>query len=188
MTDNKKRVYVFVGLPGSGKDTCTKYLSEKYGASIFSFTTMLKDVVERFYLEFNRDNLIKISEFIRGVFGEDTMASTMAKDAEKSPAEIIAIGNARRMVDIKYLSQMDGFVLIEIFADIKTRYERSVKRGEKTSDATQTFEEFVAVHDRSTERTIPEVASHASERIDNNGTMEELYKQLDEIIIKYREI
>jgi len=187
MNGNKKNVFVFVGLPGSGKDTCTKYLSEKYGATVFSFTTMLKDVVDRFYLEFNRDTLIKISEFIRGTFGEDVMAGTMAKDAEKSPAKIITIGNARRMADIKYLSKMDGFVLIEIFADIKTRYERVKKRGEKTSDASQTFEQFEADHQRSTELSIPEVASHAGEHLDNNGSLENLYSQVDALIKKYTE-
>ena len=92
---------------------------------------MLKDVVDRFYLEFNRDNLIKISEFVRGTFGEDIMAKTMARDVENSPARLVAIGNARRMADIKYLSLLPGFVLIEISADIKTRYERVKKRGEK---------------------------------------------------------
>ena len=185
MTSNKKGVFVFVGLPGSGKDTCAGYLEKKYAAKIFSFTTMLKDVVDRFYLEFNRDNLIKISEFVRGTFGEDIMAKTMARDVENSPARLVAIGNARRMADIKYLSLLPGFVLIEISADIKTRYERVKKRGEKTSDAAQTFEQFSADHQRSTELSIPEVASHATEHIDNNETFENLHKQLDNLVKKY---
>lgn len=182
---NKKHVMVFVGLPGSGKDTCTGYLSKKYGTTIFSFTTMLKDALNRFYLEYNRDNLIKISEAIRQTFGENTMAKTMAKDAENSDATLIAIGNARRLADIEFLSKMEGFILIEISADMQTRFDRVKNRGEKTSDATQTFEQFVADHQRSTELSIPEVAAQATEHINNDGNLEGLHIQLDKLVQKY---
>jgi len=185
MTNNKKQVFVFVGPMGSGKDTCTGYLASKYGAQIFSFTNMLKDTLDRFHLEFNRENLIKISEALRTTFGEEIMAKTMAKDVEKSTANMIAIGNARRMADIEYLSKMNGFVLIAISAEMPTRYERIKTRGEKSSDATQTYEQFVADHERSTELSIIEVAKHATDHIDNNGTKEELFKKLDNMVNKY---
>lgn len=185
MTNNKKTVLVFVGLPGSGKDTCTNYLAQKYNAAIFSFTTMLKDTLDRYYLEFNRDNLIKISEVIRNTFGENTMAKTMAKDVQNSSAPLISIGNARRLADVEFLSKMEGFVLIEISADIKARYERIKTRGEKTSDATQTFEQFIADHQRSTELSIPEVAAKATEHINNDGNLANLHNQLDNLVKKY---
>ena len=185
MTSNKKQVFVFVGSMGSGKDTCTGYLASKYGAQIFSFTNMLKDVTDRFYLEFDRENLIKISEAMRTTFGEDIMAKTMAKDVKKSTANIIAIGNARRMADIEYLSKMTGFILISISAEMPTRYERVKTRGEKSSDATQTYEQFVADHQRSTELSILEVAKQATEHLDNNGTKDELFAQLDKLVKKY---
>lgn len=184
MTNNKKHVFVFVGLAGSGKNTCTAYLCDKYSADIFSFTTMLKDVISRFYLEFNRDNLIKLSESVRAVFGEDLLAKTMAKDVENASSNMIAIDNARRLADIKYLSQLPGFVLIEVTADIKVRYERVSKRGEKTSD-TQTFEQFVAEHNRPTELSIIELAKQATEHINNDGSAEQLYTQVDELVKKY---
>jgi len=185
MTSSKKNIFVFVGPMGSGKDTCTGYLAEKYSAQIFSFTNMLKDVTDRFYLEFNRDNLIKISEAIRNTFSEDIMAKTIATDVAKSQANMITIGNARRLADIEYLSKMPGFVLIAISAEMHIRYERTKTRGEKASYATQTFEQFVADHERSTELSIAEVAKQATEQIDNNGTKEELCTQLDNLMKKY---
>ena len=92
---------------------------------------MLKDVVDRFYLEFNRDNLIKISEFVRGTFGEDIMAKTMARDVENSPARLVT--NWQRPAHGRYKISITParLCLIEISADIKTRYERVKKRGEK---------------------------------------------------------
>ena len=182
---DKNILLVFAGLPGSGKDTCLDYLKEKYNSKTYSFTDILKNAIDAFYLEFNRDNLIKISECIRETFGEDTLAKAMANKVKTENAQISAIGNARRPADIEYLSKIPGFVLIEIKAEMKTRYERVKTRGEKTSDAKQTFEQFKTDHQRSTELSILEIAKQATEHIDNNGSFDELYQQLDEIIKKY---
>jgi len=186
MTIKNKLILGFVGLPASGKGTTAEYCQKKYGASAYRFSTMLFDLLQRIYLETNRDNLIKMSEAIRGTFGEDTMAKVMAKDAASDKNSLIIIDGIRRMADIEYLSQLPNFILIDIFADPRTRYERLIQRSEKPDDKTKTFEQFMADHQRSTELTIPEVASHATEHIDNNGTVEQLYKQLDNLITRIR--
>lgn len=126
-----------------------------------------------------------MSEAIRGTFGEDTMAKVMAKDAESDENSIIVVDGIRRMADIEYLSKLPNFVLIEIFAEPHTRYERVIQRTEKADDKTKTFEQFMEDHKRSTEMSIPEVASHANEHLDNNGTTEDLHKKLDDLISKY---
>lgn len=180
-----KLILGFVGLPASGKGTSAEYCQKKYGASAYRFSTMLFDLLKRIYVETNRDNLIKMSEAIRGTFGEDTMAKVMAKDAESDQNSLIVVDGIRRMADIEYLSKLPNFILIEIFADPHTRYERVIQRSEKADDKTKTFEQFMADHQRSTEMSIPEVAGHASEHIDNNGSVEELYKNLDNLIKKY---
>lgn len=185
MTDSKKIVLVFSGLPASGKDTAALYLKEKYNASIYSFSTMLEDLLRRLYLEFNRDNLVKISEIIRGAFGEDIMAKTMMKDVEADANQIIVVSNARRLADVAYLSKLPNFVLTEIFADMKTRYDRIVTRGQRVDDKTKTFEQFQADHQRSTEISILEVVKRATEHIDNNGSVEQLQEQLDALVQKY---
>ncbi len=180
-----KIILGFVGLPASGKGTVAEYYKKKYGASTYRFSTMLFDLVQRIHLETNRDNLIKMSEAIRSTFGEDTMAKVMAKDAENDKNNLIVIEGIRRMADIEYLSRLPNFILIEIFAEPHTRYERVTKRSEKTDDKTKTFEQFMEDHKRSTEMSIPEVASHATEQIDNNGTIENLEKNLDSLLNKY---
>ncbi|MFA5211324.1 MAG: AAA family ATPase [Patescibacteria group bacterium] len=182
----KKIILGFTGLMASGKDTCADYLENKYGGKNYSFSTMLADVLKRYHLEINRDNLIKISEAMRTTFGEDILAKTMAYDLEKDDHKIVSTSNVRRMADIKYLSKLPNFVLVTIEADPKIRYERLVKRGQRSDEFNKTYEEFLADHKRSTEITIIDTMAQATEKIDNNGNIEELYSQVDAILKKYQ--
>lgn len=179
---SSKLILVFAGQMGSGKDSAAFYLRDAYNASIYSFSTMLEDVLNRFYLEHNRDNLVKMSEIIREAFGQDIMAKTMAKDVEKDTNDIIVVSNARRLADVEFLSKLPNYVLCEIHADLETRYKRITQRGQRPDDKTKTFEEFKVDHNRSTEVSIAELAKQATKRIDNSGTVEELHTQLDELI------
>ncbi|HYE60206.1 MAG TPA: AAA family ATPase [Candidatus Kapabacteria bacterium] len=182
---SNKVILGFSGLLASGKGTAAKYLEEKHGASTYRFSTMLRDALDRFYLPHTRDNLIKISEILRGTFGEDLMAKTMAGDVEKDPNPLVVVEGIRRMADIEYLKRIPGFVLVEIGADPKIRYDRLIQRSENADDKTKTYEAFLQDHERSTEKSIPEVLTHATEHVDNNGSMEDLHTQLDTLAKKY---
>lgn len=184
MPNNKKIILGFTGLLSSGKGAAAKYVEDKYAASTYRFSTMLRDLTGRMYLEQSRDNLIKMSEAIRTTFGEDIMAKVIAQDVTRDKNQIIIVEGIRRMADIAYLSDLPNFILVEIFADPKIRYERLLKRGENSDDATKTYEQFLADHKRSTEITIPEVAEHATEHINNNGTCADLREQIDNIITR----
>lgn len=186
MTNNKKIIFGFTGLMASGKGTAAKYFEQTYRASTYRFSTMLRDVLTRLHLDHSRENLVKISEVLRNGFGEDVLARTIAKDAEKDENTIVIIEGIRRKADIVYLEKLPHFVLVEIFADIKTRYARIIERRENPDDATKTMEQFVKDHERSTEITIPEVVRDAAERIDNNGDTNSLYQQLDALLKKYQ--
>lgn len=185
MTQVNKIIFGFTGPMGSGKDTAANYLETKYNGKNYSYSTMLADVLKRYYLEINRDNLIKISEAMRATFGEDIMAKTMAHDLESDSHHIVSTSNVRRMGDIEHLSKLPGFVLIAIDADSKIRYERILKRAQRSDELNKTYEQFLADQQRSTEISILETMKHATEKIDNNGTLEELYSQVDALVKKY---
>ena len=187
MIDNKI-IFGFVGQMASGKDTAADYLEEKYNGKNFSFSDMLGDVLKRYHLELNRDNYIKISEAMRENFGDEVLSKTMAEDIKKDDHKIISISNVRRENDVKYLSDLPGFVLVKIEAKSETRYERLTHRGEKSDDNNKTYEQFLEDHKRSTEITIEEIANQATEYIDNNGTFEELHSQLDILVNKYQNL
>lgn len=186
MADNKKIILGFTGLLSSGKGTAAKYLEEQYHASTYRFSTILRDVLNRIYVEQTRDNLIKLSENLRGLFGEDLLAKAMAQDAANDPAPLIIIEGIRRLADITYLQKMPNFILVEIFAEPQVRYERLIKRGENLDDNTKTYEQFLADHQRTTELSILEVIKQTKEKINNDGDFEHLHEQLDNLIKKYQ--
>ncbi|MFA6160148.1 MAG: AAA family ATPase [Parcubacteria group bacterium] len=178
---------IILGLAGeiaSGKGTTAKYICEKYNGNSHRFSTMLRDVAGRMYLDVNRENLQKISTIFRENFFDDILSSVIAKDVENDEHKIIAIDGVRRMADISYLQKIPGFKLVYIEAEMKKRYERIIGREENTDDKTKTFEDFQKDHEREAERQIKDLKNQAEYVIDNNGSLEKLYKQIDEIIKK----
>lgn len=184
MTTNKI-IIGFVGLLASGKGTSATYLNSKYKAGSYRFSSILGDICSRLYLQKNRDNLIKLSEAVRSIFGDNILAETIANDAINDQNNIIVIDGIRRLGDIEKLKNLKNFILVEIFADSEKRYNRLVERKEKTDDATKTYEQFLDDHKRSTEISINDVLPLAKEKIDNNGTFEQLYSQIDALVKKY---
>ncbi len=178
---------IILGLAGeiaSGKGTTAKYICEKHGGNSHRFSTALRDVAARMYLEESRENLQKISTIFRENFFDDILSAVIAKDVLNDEHKIIAIDGVRRMADISYLQKIPGFKLVYIEAEMKKRYERIIGRGENTDDKTKTFEEFQKDHEREAERQIKDLKNQAEYVIDNNGSLDELYKQIDEIIKK----
>jgi len=182
-----KIIIGFTGLIASGKDASKKYLEQKYGAKSFRFSTILRDILNRLDLPINRDNMIEISTLLRNTFGQDLLAKVMAKDVAAAAGDIVVADGVRRLQDIKYLGQIPGFTLVSVDADPKTRYERMIIRNENEGDSQKTFTDFQDDHERETEKTIPEVMAAAKYHITNNGSLEELFAQIDKIIIKLKE-
>jgi len=176
---------IILGLCGeiaSGKGTAVKYLEEKYGATSHRFSTSLRDILKRLYLEINRENMQKVSLVLREGFGQDLLAKVITEDVKNDSGKIIIVDGVRRPADIEYLTKLPEFKLIYITAHIKTRYERIIKRGENADDLNKTFEQFQKDHEAETELLITKIGETAKIKIDNNGDYEALYKQINEII------
>ncbi len=174
-----------IGLTGpiaSGKGTVAGYLEKEYQAQNFKFSKILRDVLDRLYLEQNRDNLIKMSIILRENFGQDILAKIIAADVKGVDSEIIVIDGIRRPADIKYLKDIVGFKLIGVTADAKIRYERLKKRSENKDDQSKSWEQFLEDQKQETEVYISELLKDADIIIDNSKSLEELYKQIDNLI------
>lgn len=176
---------LIIGLTGqiaSGKGTVAKYLVERHNASVVKFSDILREILRSLALLESRENIQKISTSVRNLFGEDILARAVAARAGNIKDGIIVVDGVRRLDDIKYLSGDKNFILVAVEADIQRRYERLTKRGENSDDLKKTFEEFVADHNYETELTIKDVEQLAKIHLNNNGSPDDLYAQLDKLI------
>jgi len=170
------------GEMGSGKGTVAEYLGEKYGGKTHRFSTMLRDILDRLYLPQSRENMQKISTNLRLIFEEDLLARVMSDDVKKDSNDLVVIDGVRRVADIKYLREIPHFKLIYVEADIEKRYERIHGRGENADDLNKTFEQFKKDQEDESESQIKELKGVTDFLINNNGSFDDLYKQIDEIV------
>jgi dephospho-CoA kinase len=182
MSTEGRVVLGIIGPPAAGKGTIAAYLEQSHGAGKLRFSDTLHAILTRLHVEQTRDNLIVLSEVIRERCGEDVLARAMMIGVEKSPQPIVVIDGVRREGDIALFRTMPNFHLLAVTAEAEARYERSKARAEKPEESTQKLEDFMALENRSTEVSARELMSQAEITIDNNGSLEELYRHVDEYL------
>jgi len=176
---------IILGLSGkiaSGKGTTAKYLVENKEATSHRFSSALRDLNRRLYLEENRENLQKMSTAVREHFGQDILCKVIYRDVKKDENELIVIDGVRREQDLSELRRLKEFRLIYIEADLEKRFERIKQRDENSDDKEKTLEEFKADHQREAEQEIKKLKKKANFVVNNNGSFNELYEQINNII------
>ncbi len=177
-----KLILGIAGEMGSGKGTIAKHVVQEHKGNSHRFSTILRDILNRVYLEHSRDNMQKLSTMLRKTYGEDILAKAMYHDAESDANDLVVIDGVRRMADIAFLKELPHFKLVYVEADMQNRFERIARRGENSDDAEQTFEEFKKAHEDESEIQILDLKNYADFVVDNNMVYADLYKQIDEII------
>lgn len=181
MSQNKL-IFGIVGGLASGKTTLASYLAETYSCNTYRYSTMLRDILDRVYIEQSRENLQELSTFLRGAYGQDVMSTVIAKDVANDPKDIVVVEGIRRPTDITYLRELPGFHLIYISTDEKIRYNRIIERGENADDTSKTFAQFQKDESAEADKLISEIAKEAEYTISNNGNRKELYEQAEHIL------
>lgn len=180
----KKIVIGLAGQIASGKDTVADYVKEKYDGVTVSFSAPLRDMLNRIYLPINRINMSKMAQILIDNFGDDVLSKAIAIEIEKSEKQIFVLPNIRREADYAHLKDNPDFILIGVSTDPKIRYERLVKRGQNEDDKTKTWAQFEQDSLLSTEIGISGLIKESSVQLDNNGSFEDLYKQVDNLIVE----
>jgi len=181
-----KLIIGLVGEIASGKSTIAQFLEEEFGSLTVSFSESLRKILDIFGLPQSRENMVWLGVDLRERFGQHILAQAVFKIINESWAKVICLPNIRLESDITLLKTWPGFVLVSIKAEQKSRYQRLIKRGQNTDDATKTWEKFLTDSQLPTEITIREVAKGAKFSIDNNTSLTDLFSQVREIIEKVR--
>ncbi len=178
--NGKKIVIGIIGMPASGKGTVADYIEKTYGAPKLRFSDALSKILDRLGIEKTRDRQITLSEILRETCGEDILSRAIQIGVVRSSSPLIVVDGVRREGDIATLKEVADFHLLGVQAQARTRYERSKKRSEKPEEAYQSFEDFLKLDQRSTEVTTQELMKNATVVFDNDGSFEDLYKQVDQ--------
>jgi dephospho-CoA kinase len=176
---------MIIGLTGpklAGKGTVAAYLGRTAGAKAFSMSGILTDLASRLHLPNSRENLIAIATGLRSQFGEAILAQVLAKDLVQADPALAIIDGIRMPSEVDAFASLPDFQMIYIDAPVALRYERARSRGEKAGESDQTFAQFQAEEQAVTETGIAALRQRASAIIDNHGTLDELYQQVDSVL------
>jgi dephospho-CoA kinase len=182
-----------VGLNGSGKDTVAKYLAEKYNFSHEDFGQEIRDELKVLGKNpLDRNEMVLLGNERRTKFGFNYWAKRLLDKHPKDKNLVLtSIRNPAEVDEIK----SRGGVIVEVYADLKTRYARTVERVKNDPNAhgdIASFEDFKAKEERELASTDPakqqlnKCISLAEYRLNNNGSIEILDKELDSLLSRLK--
>ena len=183
-----KRVIAFVGMPGSGKGTCTDYLAEKYKWPIVHFGNM-------YYEEMQKRNLDNVKDEnwfrakLREEQGKEVLAKLAAKHADELFADkilVVIFDGLYTWSEYRYLRGRfgDSLDIVAVAAPRQERYKRILSRKDQHRKYTSA-EQIQA-------REITEIEeiekggpiAMADYTLVNDTAQEELLQKLDELLKK----
>lgn len=180
---------IILGLTGEklgGKDTVAEYLMGKYGAVNIRHSSILDEILSILDMPVSRRNEIDLGMAMRQMFGLGILNRAVAKKVRESTASLVVINGIRFEEELENARAL-GARIVYVTAPSDARFARFLKRQEKADDAMQTREQFDRQEHEPTEVQIPHLGRLADFRIDNTGTLEQLYKNIDDIIVKARQ-
>lgn len=184
--DNNRIVIGLIGEKGSGKGTVAEYLIEKYRAVHYGTSKILRRTLEDLHVPVTRDNLIKLALVLKEGFGPSIIIDSLIEDIEKNGSKLIIADGIRMHGDVEPFRKKYGknFFLVYVTADLKLRYERTKARKQNAGEDQATFEQFLEEEGKLTEVSIHEIGRHADFKLNNNGTADELTRQVEEMVEK----
>ncbi len=177
---------IYIGITGqllSGKSTASKFLEENFNAELFHFSRFLGSLLELLDLERSRKNLQDLGLFIKETYGQNILVKTALEYSKDSKADIYLMDGLRNKDDILALKEMPNSKIIYIKAKPEVRYTRMLERGEKAGEKQLSFEEFLESEKHDVDVQLLELEKYADVVVDNNGTREELEKELRKALL-----
>ena len=182
-----KIILAIVGLPGSGKTEAIEYLKEKLGWPKIYFGDVTFDRMKEAGLEINEANERKTREDIRKEFGMGAYAilniPKIEKLFEQGPLFIESLYSWEEYLEIKNIFG-NYFKVLAIYASPETRINRLKNRPVRPLR-----EEELISRDYSQIENLRNAGpiARADWTIVNEGSKEDLEKELDKIIFQIKE-
>ncbi|GHT59242.1 dephospho-CoA kinase [Endomicrobiia bacterium] len=133
---------MIIGLTGSncsGKDTIAEYISKKYDYKRFSLSDIIREIMKEKGIEPIRENLITFGTKLREENGNGVLAKKVLEKMDLDGKYCIT--SIRHPDEVNELRKRKNFVLVNIDASQKVRFERMRKR--KRQGDPSTLERFI---------------------------------------------
>ena len=173
----------FTGKRGCGKDTASNYLESRYGFRMLDFTRdVLAPILVNQGRPVTRENLIEIAMDGRKKSHDGVWAEKLSVIIKRNSVKDFVISGIRfaKEVEVFRANFKEDFILAAIVCDDMNRYERVRKRGTK-GEGELSFEEFLKIEKKATEKVIAGTMSIADFVLDNNGTVGDLKDEVDRL-------
>ncbi len=173
------------GKNGSGKGEAAKFLKER-AFQYHSLSDAIREEAQKRDLEISRETLIALGTELRAKGGAGVLAERIFEklDLEKN----YVIDSIRHPAEIQVLRRRKDFILIQIVADEKTRFERmKIRAREKDPqdwDSFQKLEEKEAASSNAAAQQVNQAIELADIVIDNNAEIEKLHEALKKILLE----
>jgi dephospho-CoA kinase len=170
-----------VGTLGGGKGTVVEYLKNK-NFSHYSVSGKLKEILEAQGVIPERNSYSKLATEIRAQ-DPTGLVKLLYKDIQTDKPEHAIMEALHDVPEVEFVKNHGG-IIIGLDADIQIRYERSLMRGSEKDHITfKEFKEHIRREEDGSEghniRAALELADHL---IENNGSIEELYSQIEDVL------
>jgi dephospho-CoA kinase len=172
-----KRIIGIVGPIACGKDLAANYISAKLGIPRFQISQPLRDIAAERGIVCTREALIKLGREVATELG----SAYLVKVITRKIREAGVIAGMRQLDQLHFLRESCDFTLLAIDAPPIVRFERA-KAHDKLGEA-KTLAEFMILE---LEENSPphvqrlfECMALADATIVNDGTKEDLYRQVD---------
>lgn len=171
------------GRNGSGKTAVLEYLRNR-GFEAHSLSDEIREEIRIRGREITRDVLIEVGNELRTSFGPGVLADRVLRTLDKDRNYVI--DSIRNPGEVEVLKSRDDFSLLAVEADVEVRFERSRQRARE--NAARTLQQFIEEESRELDSDNPASQQLNATRqkadlvVTNNGTLEELHRQLDTLL------
>ena len=173
------------GTLGAGKGTIVDYLIAQKGFAHYSVRQYLIREMERLGMPNNRDSMTSLANRLRAENSSSFITDELYKEAF-AKGENAIIESIRTSGEIDSLRMKGRFYLFAVDADPRIRFERIVQRASETDHIS--YETFVSNEEREmnsddpNNQNLKKCIAMADFTFDNNGDLNQLHHQVEQII------
>lgn len=183
-----KLVLGLTGPNAAGKGEVCKYLAMK-GFFSTSLSDILRKIAKQKGITPSRVNLVNLGNKLRKKYGSGILAKWLIREISRNGKDKIVVDSIRTSGEILAFRKKfkNNFYLIHISAPKKIRFKRILSRGREGDP--KTYKEFIEIEKRECSKKSVQQQIHKCKQlsdffINNNSTLEQLYKKVDSIVDK----